>query len=184
VPAAVTAPSVAVTSETPEAAVAPAQEAVAAAQPAETNSFASAFVAPTVQTPSPASAWQEPVKAPRTVRVVLPAAKPVNFRNGSHLVQQGSFSSPQGARRGWGILAARNPQLRDYRMVITPAVVKGRNFWRVAAAGFDSGTASGMCSTVRNRGGVCFAYAATRVPAGALPGAAQTFAGPQYARRK
>ena len=59
VPAAVTAPSVAVTSEVPEApvAVAPAQEAVAAEQPAQTNSFASAFVAPTVQTTSPASAW-------------------------------------------------------------------------------------------------------------------------------
>ena len=36
---------------------------------------------------------------PRTVRVVLPAAKPVNFRNGSHLVQLGLFSSAQGARR-------------------------------------------------------------------------------------
>ena len=46
------------------------------------------------------------------------------------------------------------------------------------------GNRSRMCSTVKNRGGVCFAYAATRVPAGALPGNAQTFAGPQFARRK
>ncbi len=102
----------------------------------------------------------------RTVRVTLPAAKPTVMHNGSHLVQLGSFSSPQGARRGWGILAARNPKLREFRMVITPAVVRGKNFWRVAAAGFDANSASSMCSTVKNRGGVCFAYASNRAPAG------------------
>jgi hypothetical protein len=192
-----TAPSVAVATEVSQAPIeaapayaapaapeAPATETVAAAQPAESSSFTSAFVGSTPQAPVSAPNWSTPSRAPRTVRVVLPAAKPVNFHNGSHLVQLGSFSSPQGARRGWGILASRNPRLRDYHMVITPAVVGGRNFWRVAAAGFDAGTASGMCSTVKNRGGVCFAYAATRVPAGALPGNVQTFAGPQYARRK
>ena len=190
VPASVTAPLVAVAAEAPEAPVeaasAPAQapESVAIAQPAQTTAFTSAFDGSSVPAPVSAPNWNTPARAPRTVRVVLPAAKPVNFRNGSHLVQLGSFSSPQGARRGWGILASRNPQLRDYRMVITPAVVKGRNFWRVAAAGFDAGAASGMCSTVKNRGGVCFAYAATRAPAGARPGSVQTFAGLQFARRK
>jgi Flp pilus assembly protein TadD len=166
----------------PAAPIAPAPEAVAVVQPAETGSFASAFVAST--TPAPAQESRAQVSAPRTVRVTLPAAKPVNFRNGSHLVQLGSFSSPEGARRGWGVLASRNPRLREYRMVITPAVVNGKNFWRVAAAGFDAGTAWSMCSTVRNRGGACFAYNATRAPAGALPASAQTFAGLQFARRK
>ena len=163
---------------------APAAESVAVVQPTDSSSFANAFVASTASEPAATPARHAPARAPRTVRVVLPAAKPVNFRTGSHLVQLGSFSSPQGARRGWGILAARNPQLRDYRMVITPAVVNGRNFWRVAAAGFDAGTASGLCSNVRNRGGACFAYAATRAPAGAVPAGAQTFAGLQFARRK
>jgi tetratricopeptide (TPR) repeat protein len=188
-----TAPSVAVASEVPAAPAeaapaaapeAPAPESVAASQPAAASTFANAFVGSTPQPALTAPNWSTPARAPRTVRVVLPAAKPVNFRNGSHLVQLGSFSSAQGARRGWGILAARNPRLRDYRMVITPAVVNGKNFWRVAAAGFDAGTASGMCSTVKSRGGVCFAYAATRAPAGALPGNAQTITGPQFARRK
>ncbi len=191
-PISAAAPSVAVNSDVPEtpamaaptyavaaAPTTPVPDSVVAAQPAGTSSFTSAFVGSNAQAPAPA-----PYKAPRTVRVALPVAKPVNFRNGSHLVQLGSFSSPQGARRGWGILASRNPRLHEYRMVITPAVVNGRNFWRVAAAGFDAGTASGMCSTVKNRGGACFAYAATRAPAGALPGGAQTFAGPQFARRK
>ena len=118
------------------------------------------------------------------VRVALPAAKPYALRNGSHLVQLGSFASAQGARRGWGIMTSRNPQLRNYRMVITPAVVNGRNYWRVAAAGFNAGGASSLCSSVRGRGGACFAYAATRAPAGALPATNQTGAGPRMARRR
>ena len=81
-------------------------------------------------------------------------------------------------------MTASNPSLREYRMVITPAVVRGKNYWRVAAAGFDGRAASGMCSTVRGRGGVCFAYSATNAPAGAQPVPGQAFSvGPQRARR-
>ena len=47
-------------------------------------------------------------------------------------------------------------------MRITQADVKGKHFWRVAAAGLDGRGASGLCSAVKNRGGVCFAYAASR----------------------
>lgn len=83
--------------------------------------------------------------------------------NGTHMVQLGSFSSEQGARRAWGIYSARNRELRSYRMIITPAVVHGKNFWRVAAGGFDAGSASSLCSKVKGRGGVCFAFAAGRV---------------------
>jgi tetratricopeptide (TPR) repeat protein len=164
----------------------PESESVAAVHQTQTSAFATAFDSSKRQdsASAPAADWRAPFKAQRTVRVVLPAARPLIKHNGSHLVQLGSFSSPEGARRGWGVLASRNAQLREYRMVITPAVVNGKNFWRVAAAGFDSGTASGMCSSVKHRGGVCFAYAATRVPAGAVPNRAQAFAGPQFARRK
>ncbi len=153
-------------------------------QQIDTSNFASAFsgAAPVIQQ-APAT-WTAPRRVPRTVRVALPVAKPVAQRNGSHLVQLGSFSSPQGARRGWGVLAARNPRLREYRMVITPAVVGGRNYWRVAAAGFDGNSALGMCSTVRNRGGVCFAYASNRAPAGALPVDGQGASGMRLARRR
>lgn len=103
---------------------------------------------------------------------------------GSHMVQLGSFASLQGARRAWGILAARNPELRNYRMTITPAVVRGKNFWRVAAAGLNAGGASGLCSTVKGRGGACFAYAA--VPARATNPASprRVAAGPLRARRR
>ena len=156
------------------------------AQGETTANFSNAFAdapAPVADTFAPA--WPAQVSAPRTVRVALPATRPLVLRNGSHLAQIGSFSSAQGARRGWGILAARNPELRNYRMVITPAVVGGRNYWRVAAAGFNaSGAAWGLCSSLKGRGGGCFAYAATRAPAGALPARNQGAAGPRMARRR
>lgn len=165
---------------------APAAQSAPVVQQTQETNFATAFTAPDtpVQSSNTGTLWRAPRKAPRTVRVALPAAKQVAVRTGSHLVQLGSFSSPQGARRGWGILAARNPSLREYRMVITPAVVNGRNYWRVAAAGFNSNSALGMCSTVKNRGGACFAYASNRAPAGAVPSHLQGAAGPQMARRR
>jgi len=117
--------------------------------------------------------------APR--RSVAVAARPV-AKGGSHLVQLGSFSSQQGARRAWGIFAARNPALRGYKMTITQATVKGKLYWRVAAAGFDAGGAQGMCSSVKKRGGACFAYATPRAAAPALA-VARPVRGPALARR-
>lgn len=87
-------------------------------------------------------------------------------KSGVHAIQLGSFKSPQGARRAWGFYAAKNPELKNFRMVITPAKVKGRDFWRVAAAGLDASGAQGMCSAVKSRGGVCFAYSTRMAPAG------------------
>lgn len=104
--------------------------------------------------------------------------------DGSHSVQLGSFSSPQGARRAWGIFVARNPELKNYKMVITPAVVRGKNYWRVAAAGFDRGEARGLCSAVKTRGGGCFAYASGTLKTN-VPGAPDRgVAGPAFARRR
>lgn len=86
------------------------------------------------------------------------AAAPVIGKGASHAIQLGSFSSEQGARRAWGYYAKRNPELRNFKMKITPATVRGKNFWRVAATGLDGGGAGGLCSKVKSRGGVCFAY--------------------------
>jgi hypothetical protein len=101
----------------------------------------------------------------------------------THLVQLGSFSSEANARRAWDIFTAHNAELRNYRLTITPAVVNGRNFWRVAAAGLDGNAARHLCSDVRNRGGACFAYAANRAPAGAAPALAMASLGREKARR-
>lgn len=158
-------------------------------QEASSQNFEQAFVAaPEVQSVPARAVRTASLKPVRVVpnRVTFAVAKPRAVRaNGSHLVQLGSFSSAQGARRAWGIFAKRNPSLRSYRMAITPAVVRGKHFWRVAAAGFNARSAYGMCSSVKSRGGVCFAYSA--LPARAIvPGKAtptRGTSGSQLARR-
>jgi cell division septation protein DedD len=157
-----------------------------AARPVVQSTFAESSAAPAPRAAAPAQARHRPA---RTVRITLPAAKPAAPKiaastSGTHLVQLGSFSSEQSAKRAWNLLVARNPNLRGHRMVITPAVVDGKNYWRVAAAGFDAGTAQGACSTVKSRGGACFAYAASRVPAGAVTGFAQARLGKAIATRR
>ena len=126
---------------------------------------------------APAAAPRELKAAPRPrpARAALASAKPkavshrpglrprhaaaaVAGRGSSHLVQLGSFASEQGARRAWGYYAKRNPELRNFKMAITKAVVRGKTYWRVAAAGLDGRGAGGLCSAVKSRGGVCFAY--------------------------
>lgn len=98
---------------------------------------------------------------PAPTRRVAGAAAVSAPRGGTHLVQLGSFFTEQGARRAWGVYASRNPDLRNYRMVISKAQVRGKTYFRVAAAGFKgSQGASGLCGTFKSRGLACFAYAA------------------------
>lgn len=86
----------------------------------------------------------------------------------SHLVQLGSYDNKAEAERGWNMLKAKFPQLKDHKAVITEAVVNGRTFWRVAAEGFGPKSAQSLCSTVKSAGRGCFAYAASSPPAGAV----------------
>ena len=98
--------------------------------------------------------------------------------NATHLVQLGSFASEAGARRAWGIYQSRYPELADSEMVITQAVVNGRNYWRVSAGGFDRNGSRAMCGRVdAARGDGCISWAASRP----LPGAIDT--GVRMARR-
>jgi hypothetical protein len=52
-------------------------------------------------------------------------------------------------------------------MVISEAVVKGKRYWRVSAAGFSRTSSTAMCGQVRGSGQGCIAYAEGRP----LPGA-------------
>jgi Flp pilus assembly protein TadD len=90
--------------------------------------------------------------------------------DGTHLVQLGSFASEQGARRAWGIYVKRYPELREHRMVISEAVVRGKHYWRVSAAGYGVASSQAMCGRVKSTGQGCFAYAEGRP----LPGAIDT----------
>jgi Flp pilus assembly protein TadD len=158
------------TTESPEAlAVYRPVDAPAAAAPAS-KAFDTAFASQEPAKPAVAVAplpKAKPVTAAKKPRAfashkqgLRPRQASVKYGNGSsHLVQLGSFFTQQGARRAWGIYAAQNPELKNYKMTITQATVRGRNYFRVAAGGLNGKGASGLCGTVKNRGGACFAYA-------------------------
>ncbi len=99
------------------------------------------------------------------------AIEALSLADGTHLVQLGSFSSEQGARRAWGIYVSRYPELSAHDMVITEAMVRGKRYFRVSAAGFDRADSRAMCSSVNTRGGDgCISWAANAPLPGALPG--------------
>lgn len=170
---------------TPAPATAPGP-AAAPVRASTARSFADAFVAQSAaagraERAAPARLAKA---APRAIAPRAIAPRPVS--GGSHKVQLGSFLTEQGARRAWGIYAARNPELRSYRMTITQAQVRGKTYYRVAAAGLNgSRGAWSLCGTVRARGMGCFAYAAlTGVPGSKrFAAASKALAAPQLARR-
>ena len=149
------------------------------------NSFSSAFnepaaapaarelpvvhsnASPVVQPDSPAATVAprrsgHAVASPDTAQPVRAAAA-----SGSHLIQLGSFASEASAKRAWGIYAKRYPQLSAHDMVITKAVVRGKTYFRVSAAGFERASAGSMCGKVKASGGGCIAWASGKP----LPGA-------------
>lgn len=159
---------------------APAQVAVAPS--AAPRGFADAFAGGAQA--APAAARQDSnatgfVSQPVVQKTPAVAAKaqPRGAAPGEHLVQLGSFSSEAGAKRAWGIYAARYPQLASYDMVITKAVVRGKTYYRVSAGGLQRAEATSVCSTVRSARQGCIAWAAERP----LPGAVDT--GVRMARR-
>jgi len=148
-------------------------------EPARTNDFQAAFAAPaSAPVAQDASRFTRTpvVQAVASARNDAPVAAAPRGE-GTHLVQLGSFSSEAGARRAWGIYTRKYPELSGHDMVISEAVVRGKRYWRVSAAGFGRSSSSAMCGRVRSSGSGCFAYAEGRP----LPGAVDT--GVRLARR-
>jgi Flp pilus assembly protein TadD len=148
--------------------------------PRPSGNFQAAFSTPVPAAVVPAAVTQDTARfvQPAPQRAApAPIAEVAQGADSTHLVQLGSFASEQGARRAWGIYANRYPELAGHQMVISEAVVKGKRYWRVSAAGYGRSTASSMCGRVRSSGQGCFAYAEGRP----LPGAIAT--GVQMARR-
>ncbi|MDG2004310.1 MAG: SPOR domain-containing protein [Novosphingobium sp.] len=129
--------------------------------------FDEAFAAPAPSTRYVSKPVIQPTKARRAA--VTPSAQAKAVTGSSHMVQLGSFSSIKNAKRAWEIYQRRYPALKDQNMRITEAMVRGKKYWRVAAAGYSSGSARSMCSTVRGRGFGCIAYSVRRPLPGALP---------------
>ncbi len=165
-----------------EAEPVPVARAEVAAAPA-TNSFDTAFAGnaadrsnvsrPVVQavparvaTAETAQRRSRPVERSRNL---VPGVKETvsGKASGSHLVQLGSFTSPQNADRAWSAFVSRNPELKKFDKTVSQAMVGGKKYWRVSAGGFEKAAARQMCSTVKSRGGACIAWS----PANPLPGA-------------
>lgn len=180
-------PVAAATAAEPAPVQAPSKFAAAFAEPAAApaptpvvDGSGMAFISQPVVQAVPAGQYRVPralaIAPARTAprRVAYAAPIPTNAP-GTHMVQLGSFFTEQGARRAWGIYTAKNPELRGFRMTITQAQVRGKTYFRVAAAGINgSQGAWGLCGTVKSRGMGCFAYAArTGVPGTKAPAATQ-----------
>lgn len=132
-----------------------------AAAPRPAASVAAAFR----NLPKPTFAPAHVAEAPAARRT---ASQPTRVAGGTtHLVQLGSFRTMDGAKRAWAIFQTKNPKLKDHALRITEAQVNGQRYYRVAAEGFDRGSAESLCSTVRKGGSPCLAYS-DRSP---LPGA-------------
>ncbi len=120
---------------------------------------------------APAVAAAEPVEAAPSA-ATMAAAEQVESGpelEADHLVQLGSFSSEASAERAWNIYVSRYPDLADHEKVITQAVVNGRNFWRVSAAGFSQSESTSMCAgSSANAGEGCIAWAESSPLPGAI----------------
>jgi Flp pilus assembly protein TadD len=167
---------------------------VSAPAPAQLNGFQQAFaqIAPVSATlaavvhdaqrfmqaavvqPTPARAVTAPKRAPAAAAAPAIRAKRAES---THLVQLGSFLSEQSARRAWGIYVKRYPELANHKLVIGEALLDGKRYFRVSAAGFGRASSSALCGRVKNSGHGCIAYAEGRP----LPGAIDT--GVRLARR-
>jgi Flp pilus assembly protein TadD len=139
------------------------------------SSFAQA---PAAQAPARQHMAQPALQRPTLEQPALErVAQRTRAAHGTHLVQLGSFASEQGARGAWNHYTKKYPQLSGHEMVISEAVVGGKTYWRVSAAGFGRETASSMCGKVRSAGQGCLSYAAGKP----LPGAVDS--GIRMARR-
>ncbi|WP_353226573.1 SPOR domain-containing protein [Novosphingobium sp.] len=126
---------------------------------AKTPEPAAAPVAPVaVAAPAP----QRPAKAPVPTRLKFPvrAASAASHGMGTHLVQLGAFNSAESAKRAWQHFVSRNPSLTGHPNMITKVTVRGRDFWRVQAAGFaGQASATSLCGSLRAHGGACLVMA-------------------------
>lgn len=164
-------------------------QAVAAARPVSAPATAPKALVAAVASRTVAQAFAEPkasaarVAAPKPARStasVAPAsraetapsapAKTFVAQSGDYRVQLGSYFSMSDAQQAWKIFQQRHPELAGAEKVITKAKVKGKIYYRVAAAGYAETSARSLCSLVKKGGGGCIAYAANNP----LPGAIET----------
>lgn len=104
------------------------------------------------------AAIRAPMKAQAPSIRPVAVWKPVEPTKGSSwVVQLGAYGSREGAKAGWITLTHRNVSLGQFPVVHSDAMVGGRQFYRLAIAGFsDRVGAERVCASLRSHGGACF----------------------------
>jgi Flp pilus assembly protein TadD len=112
---------------------------------------APATPAPVAKAPAPA-----PVVAKLASASPAPVASGQKVAAGTHLVQLGAFSSADSAKQAWNKFQAQYSGLKDYSFASSVTTVNGTKLYRLAAIGFESGSAANaVCSGIKAKGGSC-----------------------------
>ena len=135
------------------------------------------FVRGEVVQPLPAAATRQSAPS-RTASAAIrradssaPAPRPqFALGKGDYSIQLGSYFTLADAQAAWARFQRDYSELRDAERTITKARVKGKIYYRVAATGYAHSSARAICSSVKGRGGGCFAYASGSPLPGALGG--------------
>ena len=155
-----------------ETAAPPAPKAVLAVtpQPAQPATFATAFAEPALARSAIAAVTPDAAHFTRAAMAHASrnAHADVAVADGTHLIQLGSFASEQGAHRAWAIYTKKYPELSGHQLVVSEAVVRGKHYWRVSAAGYGLASAARTCGRVKDSGGGCLAWAEGRPLPGAI----------------
>ncbi|MEO9633959.1 MAG: SPOR domain-containing protein [Parasphingorhabdus sp.] len=105
---------------------------------------------------TPIGTSAQPVLQRVSYKPAVKSVKRARSTSGSHLVQLGAFSSPEGAKRAWGILSAKNSDLKSFEYASSRISVNGKTLYRLAAIGFGNAqTAEAMCVGIKAKGGSC-----------------------------
>lgn len=121
-----------------------------------------------VARPAPRVAEAAPLARPSSRLAPAGKTQLAQLDEGEYFAQLGSFYTEADAKRAWKIFQSRYAALKDKQMVITKAKVRGKLYYRVSAADLAESSAEALCSTIRNSGDGCFAYAADRPLPGAI----------------
>jgi len=98
-----------------------------------------------------------PVAAPRPVVAPAPVVSTATPVSGAPGIQLAAFWSKAEAEKGWAALQKAHPELTGHTLTLVENFRQGRSYQRVIAGGFAStGDANALCSTLRQRGIVCF----------------------------
>lgn len=86
------------------------------------------------------------------------------------MAQLGSYLSPADARAAIATFQSRYPSLKGAHFAVSQAVVKGRTYYRVAAADLTPQSARAVCGTVKASGTGCLVYARANPLPGTVTG--------------